>query len=84
MNNGALCSKNYYLNVTPYLMCIPILQAYEEAAKRLQLENQDRKRIIPEIRKKSRRAYLNKRHQDKLEDLEQEIQEEEYYFGDQE
>ena len=59
------------------------VQAYEEAKRRLQMETEDRKRIIPEIKKKSRRAYLIKRHQDKMEDLEQELEEEEYYFGEQ-
>ena len=51
--------------------------------KRLQLESEDRKKVIPELRKKSRREYLKKRQHDKLEDLEQELQDEEYYFGDQ-
>ena len=50
--------------------------------RRLQLESEDRQKVIPELRKKSRRDYLKKRQQDKLEDLEQELQEEEYYFGD--
>ena len=59
------------------------LQAYEEAAKRLKLENEDRRRIIPELRKASRRAYLGKRQEDKLTELELEIQDEEYLFGDQ-
>ncbi|KAK2184226.1 hypothetical protein NP493_276g03006 [Ridgeia piscesae] len=57
-------------------------KAYEEAMRRLQLESEDRQKVIPELRKKSRRDYLKKRQQDKLEDLEQELQEEEYYFGD--
>ena len=47
------------------------------------MEKEDRKRIIPELRKKSRREYLVKRQQDKFEDLELEVQEEEYFFGDQ-
>lgn len=47
------------------------------------MEKDDRKRIIPELRKKSRREYLVKRQQDKFEDLELEVQEEEYFFGDQ-
>ena len=58
-------------------------QAYEEATRRLHLEKEDRKKIIPELRKKSRRDYLNKRQQDKLLDLEMEVEEEQYYFGDQ-
>lgn len=47
------------------------------------MENEDRKKIIPELRKASRYAYLNKRQQDKLEELELEIQDEKYLFGDQ-
>ena len=46
----------------------------------MQNENEDRKVIIPELRKESRREYLKKRQTDKLEDLELEIQEEEYFF----
>lgn len=56
------------------------LQAYEEAKKRLQLENEDRQKVLPELRKKSRRDYLEKRRKDKLDDLEMEVQEEEYFF----
>ena len=58
-------------------------QAYEEATRRLKIEKEDRKKIVPELRKKSRREYLNKRQQDKLLDLEVEVEEEQYYFGDQ-
>ena len=47
------------------------------------MEAEDRNRIIPQLRVKSRREYLKKRQVDRLEDLEQELQEEEYYFGDQ-
>lgn len=57
-------------------------KAYEEAAKRLQLEREDRNNIIPELRKKSRREYYKKRNKDKLDDLEAEIIDEEYLFGD--
>ena len=55
-------------------------KAFDEAKKRLQLEAEDRKKIVPDIRKQSRRSYLKKRGQDKLDDLEQDIHEEEYYF----
>ncbi|CAH1784821.1 unnamed protein product [Owenia fusiformis] len=57
-------------------------KAYEEASKRLQLEALDREKIVPEIRKESRMSYLKKRQKDKLEDLEAEVQDEEYLFGD--
>lgn len=36
---------------------------------------------LPELRKESRRAYLTKREQEKLEDLEAEIIDEEYLFS---
>jgi len=56
-------------------------QAYDEARQRLHKETEDRKVIVPELRKQSRRDYLRKRQAEKLEDLELEIDEEEYYFG---
>lgn len=59
-------------------------KAYEEARKRLEMEAEDRKKIIPELRKKSRRDYLKKRNVDKLDDLEAELMDEEYLFGDME
>ncbi len=39
--------------------------------------------MVPELRKQSRYDYLKKRQADKLEDLAMEIEEEEYFFGDQ-
>ena len=59
-------------------------QAYEEAKKRLQLESEDRKKLLPELRKRARQEYLSKRREDKVQDLEQEINDELYYFGDEE
>jgi pre-mRNA-splicing factor ATP-dependent RNA helicase DHX16 len=59
------------------------LQANEEALKRLKLEKEDRMKVLPELRKQSRREYLEKRRQDKLQDLEMEVAEEEYYFDGQ-
>nr|XP_033771274.1 pre-mRNA-splicing factor ATP-dependent RNA helicase DHX16 [Geotrypetes seraphini] len=59
-------------------------KAYEEAQKRLKLAEEDRKKMIPELRKTSRREYLHKREKDKLEDLEAEIADEEYLFAEQE
>ena len=44
------------------------------------MEQEDRKKVIPELRKQSRRDYLQKRRTDKLQDLEMEVAEEEYYF----
>ncbi|KAM3911595.1 pre-mRNA-splicing factor ATP-dependent RNA helicase DHX16 isoform 1-T2 [Leptodactylus fuscus] len=57
-------------------------KAYEEAQKRLKVAEEDRKKMVPELRKKSRRDYLGKREKEKLEDLEAEIADEEYFFVD--
>ncbi|XP_048345601.1 pre-mRNA-splicing factor ATP-dependent RNA helicase DHX16 isoform X1 [Sphaerodactylus townsendi] len=57
-------------------------KAYEEAQKRLKMAEEDRKFMIPELRKKSRREYLAKREKDKIEDLEAEIADEEYLFSE--
>lgn len=57
-------------------------KAFEEAAKRLRLEAEDRKKIVPKLRVESRREYLAKRKEDKLIELEGDIQDEEYLFSD--
>ncbi|XP_045049217.2 pre-mRNA-splicing factor ATP-dependent RNA helicase DHX16 [Desmodus rotundus] len=57
-------------------------KAYEEAQKRLKMAEEDRKAMVPELRKKSRREYLAKREREKLEDLEAELADEEFLFGD--
>uniref|UniRef100_A0A8C0G6U7 RNA helicase n=1 Tax=Chelonoidis abingdonii TaxID=106734 RepID=A0A8C0G6U7_CHEAB len=57
-------------------------KAYEEAQKRLKMAEEDKKTMIPELRKKSRREYLAKRERDKLEDLEAEIVDEEHLFSE--
>ncbi|KAI1280803.1 Pre-mRNA-splicing factor ATP-dependent RNA helicase DHX16 [Halotydeus destructor] len=57
-------------------------KAYEEAAKRLKLEDQDRKSIVPKLREESRRQYLAKRKEDQLELLEGDIRDEERLFHD--
>ena len=72
-----------YVVYKPHLLLLFISQAYEEATKRLQMESEDRKNLVPILRKKARQNYLVKRREDKVEDLEHEIDEEMYYFGDQ-
>lgn len=57
-------------------------KAYEEAAKRLQLEAEDRKKLVPKLRVESRRTYLEKRKGDKLTELESDIVDEEFLFAD--
>lgn len=55
-------------------------RAYEEAAKRLKLETADREKLIPKLRVESRRKYLEKRKEDKLQELEADIVDDEYLF----
>ena len=57
-------------------------KAFEEAAKRLAQEKQDREKMIPELRKESRRAYLGKRKEDKLLELKADILDDEYLFDE--
>lgn len=56
---------------------------FAEAAKRLQMEAEDKKSIIPKLRIDSRRKYLEKRKSDKLTELEADIYDEEFLFHDQ-
>lgn len=55
---------------------------FAEAAKRLQLEEQDRKNIVPKLRIDSRRKYLEKRKDEKVEELEADIRDDEYLFDE--
>lgn len=57
-------------------------KAFEEAAKRLKLDEEDRKKMIPDLRKKSRRDYVQKRRVDKVEMLQEDIRDDEYLFED--
>ena len=57
-------------------------KAFEEAAKRLAQEKQDREKMIPDLRKESRRAYLGKRKEDKLSELKADILDDEYLFDE--
>lgn len=55
-------------------------RAYEEAAKRLKIEAEDRDKMIPKLRVESRRKYLEKRKEDKIAELEADIIDDEYLF----
>ncbi|KAJ2953700.1 hypothetical protein O0L34_g1317 [Tuta absoluta] len=57
-------------------------RSYEEAAKRLKLEAQDRDKILPKLRVQSRRKYLEKRKDDKVIELEADIADDEYLFDE--
>ncbi|XP_071802163.1 pre-mRNA-splicing factor ATP-dependent RNA helicase DHX16-like [Asterias amurensis] len=56
-------------------------KAYEEAKKRLEMAEQDRRKMVPDLRKESRRKYVKKREEDKLEEIEADIIDEEYLFS---
>jgi pre-mRNA-splicing factor ATP-dependent RNA helicase DHX16 len=56
-------------------------KAFTEAAKRLKLEDDDRKAIIPKLREESRKEYLKKREIDKMDEVEAAIHDEEYLFA---
>jgi pre-mRNA-splicing factor ATP-dependent RNA helicase DHX16 len=58
--------------------------AYEEAARRLKLEVEDRSKIVPKLRIESRRKYLEKRKEDKVAELEADIIDDEYLFQEDE
>ena len=57
-------------------------RAYEEAAKRLKLELEDRDKAVNHLRIQSRRKYLEKRKDDKVAELEADILDDEYLFND--
>lgn len=55
-------------------------RGFEEAAKRLKLEAEDRSKAVPKLRVEARRKYLSKRKEDKLTELEADIADDEYLF----
>lgn len=55
-------------------------KAFEEAAKRLKIEHEDRDNLVPKLRIQSRREYLMKRKEDKVAELEADILDDEYLF----
>lgn len=57
-------------------------RSYEEAAKRLKIEAEDRDKILPKLRIQSRRKYLEKRKDDKVVELEADIADDEYLFDE--
>lgn len=57
-------------------------KAFEEAAKRLKVEHDDRERLVPKLRVQSRRDYLAKRKEDKVAELEADILDDEYLFDE--
>lgn len=57
-------------------------KGFEEAAKRLKLEAENRDDILPHLRIQSRRKYLEKRKEDKVAELEADIRDDEYLFDE--
>ena len=57
-------------------------KAAEEAMKRLHMESSNKEIDFANLRKISRREYMGKRQKDKIEDLEMELEDEKYIFGD--
>lgn len=57
-------------------------KGFEEAAKRLKMELEDRDKIVPNLRLQSRRLYLEKRKEDKVAELEADIMDDDYLFDE--
>merc|ERR1712137_746053 len=57
---------------------------YEAARKTMEEDKEKRKQQIENLREVSRREYLKKREDDKLIELQQDIEDEKYLFGDEE
>ena len=57
-------------------------RAYEEAAKRLAIEAENRESLVNDLRKESRRTYLSKRKEDKLNELKDDIMDDEFLFDE--
>ncbi|KAE8745677.1 hypothetical protein FOCC_FOCC007678 [Frankliniella occidentalis] len=59
-------------------------KSYEEAAKRIKMEKGNLDKLIPSLRVESRRKYLEKRKDDKIAELEADIQDDEMLFEEDE
>ncbi len=59
-------------------------KSYEEAAKRIKMEKGNLEKLIPSLRVDSRRKYLEKRKDDKIAELEADIQDDEMLFDEDE
>ena len=84
VSNSILCSSSGEKKIKIKKSCVVDIsssQAYEEAKKRLEMAEQDRRKMVPDLRKESRRKYVKKREEDKLEEIEADIIDEEYLFS---
>ena len=73
-------STFYQWKLEILIFCFKIIQA----ARRLQQEKLDREDTLDEIRKQSRRAYLKKREEQKVQELEDDIADDEFLFNEEE
>lgn len=55
-------------------------KAFEEARKRLQMEEKDKKSLIPNLRERARKDYVEKRTREKVDSLREGIREDERMF----
>lgn len=55
-------------------------KAFEEARKRLQMDEKDQRALIPHLRDQARKTYVKKRKMEKVEELREGIEEEEKMF----
>jgi pre-mRNA-splicing factor ATP-dependent RNA helicase DHX16 len=53
-----------------------------KAAKRIAMEAENREKLLPDLRKESRRKYLSKRKEDKLMELQDDIMDDEFLFDE--
>lgn len=84
MLRNSLKPKSKYDSNRNWLIFVQVSskKGFEEAAKRLKMELEDRDKIIPNLRLQSRRVYLEKRKEDKVAELEADIMDDEYLFDD--
>lgn len=73
----------YRIWIVGFLWCAD-KKAYEEAAKRLKIDAEMQDKLIPRLRVESRRKYLEKRKEDKVQELEADIIDDEYLFNEDE
>merc|ERR1739842_118450 len=78
----AACLQQKYEDKTRHTADTRDKRAFEEAARRLHLEKEDRDKCVPTLRVESRRNYLVKRKDDNLKELEADIKDDEYLFDE--
>ena len=57
-------------------------KAFEEARKRLHMEEKDKKALIPDLRERARKDYVKKRKTEKVDSLREELHEDERMFDE--